>query len=456
MRIVSRRHSDKGEIAMWSMQGIRKSTLAACTLLLGAVNLVQAVTYRVEQITPAQVGNTTYTISGGNQYLNDLGQVVGEGRTYSDDTVYNTGSRAFRWSHGRLRPLGTLGSDALGYGVSIPSAINDVGLIAGRSRQFVNAIDHGPHAFVWQEGRLLGLETGALVASEAVAMNARGEVAGAGRRFEQGQDRGTRAILWTEKGLLDLGTLGVDASGHGWSVATAINCHGQVVGASNVYDSEGNATGQHAFLWAKGAMHDLGVLGVDLGYSTSSATAINCHGQVVGASDVYDSEGNWLDQRAFLWADGAMHELRLDPGYSYSTATAINKKNQVLGWSNVSDSAGNGLGPHALLWTKGTMQDVAALCLDESSSPIVPHLNDAGQVVGCSTHIENGVANGNRAFLYQNGATVDLNTLLPADSGVLLENALAINNRGQITAFGTRTTAAETYQVYVLLKPLRR
>src|SRR5262245_7626007 len=121
------------------------------------------------------------------------------------------------------------------------------------------------------------------------------------------------------------------------------------------------------------------------------------------------------------------------------------------------DSAGNWLGQHAFLWTNGTMRDLGtALCLDESGSPIVPSLNDAGQVVGCRTHVENGVVNGNRAFLYQNGAIVDLNTLLPADSGLLLENALAVNNRGQITAFGTRTTAAETYQVYVLLTPVRR
>ena len=98
------------------------------------------------------------------------------------------------------------------------------------------------------------------------------------------------------------------------------------------------------------------------------------------------------------------------------------------------------------------MQDLGALGVDEfgTSFSFPNALNDAGQVVGVST----GVANGNRAFLYQNGAMVDLNTLLPASSGLLLENALAINNRGQITAFGTRTTAAGTYQVYVLLTPL--
>ncbi len=446
---------------MCGMKVLRKSTLAMCVLLLGSVTLAHAVTYGVEQITPAAVGNTTYTIQSGNQYLNNLGQVVGESRTYSDDKVYNQGPRAFRWSHGRSQPLGTLGSDALGYGESNPSAINDVGLVAGRSLQFVNAIDRGPRAFVGRAGRLLQLETGAFVASEAVAMNARGEVAGSGRRFEQGQDRGTRALLWTEQRPLDLGTLGVASSGFGWSAATALNTNRQVVGSSLVYGSGGNGLGQHAFFWANGAMRDLGVLGVDLGFSFSYAIAINRNSRVVGYSDVYDSAGNWLGQHAFLWAGGTMQDLGVlgvDLGFSFSTATAINTNNQVLGSSDVYDSAGNWVGQHAFLWAGGTMQDLGALSVDEfgTSFSFPNALNDAGQVVGVSTQSENGVAVGNRAFLYQNGAMVDLNTLLPADSGLLLENALAVNNRGQITAFGTRTTAEGTYQVYVLLTPLKR
>jgi probable HAF family extracellular repeat protein len=435
-----------------------------CVLLLGFVHPAQVRTYRVEQITPAQVGNTTYTISAGNQYLNNFGQVVGESQTYSDDQVYNTGPRAFRWSHGKSQSLGTLGSDALGYGVSSPAAINDFGLVAGRSLQFVHAIDHGLRAFVWWEGFLHRLETGAFVASEAVAMNAWGAVAGSGRRFEQGQDRGRRALLWTAKGLRDLGTLGVNASGMGRSVATALNTQRQVVGFSDVYDSAGNGVGRHAFVWADGVMHDLGVLGVDLGFSYSQATAINSNSRVVGWSDVYDSAGNGVGRHAFVWADGVMHDLGVlgvDLGFSTSKAIAINTNNQVLGWSDVYDSAQNWLGPHAFLWTGGTMQDLGGpLCdvpEDEFEVPAkVLNLNDAGQVVGCRTHVENGVASGTRAFLYQNGAMVDLNTLVPADSGVLLENALAINNRGQITAFGTRTTGEGTSQVYVLLSPWRR
>ncbi len=92
------------------------------------------------------------------------------------------------------------------------------------------------------------------------------------------------------------------------------------------------------------------------------------------------------------------------------------------------------------------MRDLGTLGVDEyGSSFSIPYaVNDAGKVVGYSTYSENGVAKGDRAFLYQNGTMMDLNKLLSAGSGLVLENALAINNRGQITAFGTRTEGEKT------------
>jgi len=208
-------------------------------------------------------------------------------------------------------------------------------------------------------------------------------------------------------------------------------------------------------------MRDLGTLGVDPGYAFSMATAINTNDQVVGYSDYYDSAGNWFCQHAFLWASGTMRDLGTlgtDPGgFACSYAAAINTNNQVVGYSDYYDSAGNWLGQHAFLWANGTMRDLGTLGADESGfSNSTPYaVNDAGQVVGWSTYSENGVAKGNRAFLYQNGTMTDINTLLSAGSGLVLENALAINNRGQITAFGTRTEGEKTYQGYWLLTPLK-
>src|SRR5206468_8509587 len=76
---------------------------------------------------------------------------------------------------------------------------------------------------------------------------------------------------WT---LTDLGSL----DGRN-SEANAINKKGQVVGVSST------ATNDHAFLWEKGAMTDLGTLG-----RRSVPTAINDRGQVAGRSELTTGE----------------------------------------------------------------------------------------------------------------------------------------------------------------------
>jgi probable HAF family extracellular repeat protein len=74
-------------------------------------------------------------------------------------------------------------------------------------------------------------------------------------------------------------------------------------------------------------------------------------------------------------------------------------------------------------------------------------INTAGQVVGQSTYIA-GVSGlgpdlvNDHAFLWQNGTMIDLNSLLPAGSGWILEDAVAINDKGQIVCSGVSGGAA--------------
>jgi probable HAF family extracellular repeat protein len=62
-------------------------------------------------------------------------------------------------------------------------------------------------------------------------------------------------------------------------------------------------------------------------------------------------------------------------------------------------------------------------------------INDAGIIVGQSGTYGN--ASGNHAYMWQDGVMTDLNSLLPAHSGITLINATGINNAGQIVGYGT-------------------
>jgi probable HAF family extracellular repeat protein len=60
-------------------------------------------------------------------------------------------------------------------------------------------------------------------------------------------------------------------------------------------------------------------------------------------------------------------------------------------------------------------------------------INDSGVIVGES----DGEMTGERAVVFKAGVAIDLNTLIPAGTGIVLTDATAINNTGQIVVNGT-------------------
>ena len=237
----------------------------------------------------------------------------------------------------------------------------------------------------------------------AFSINSRGLVVGGSE-----SQTSSSAVLWTNGVPLDLGTPGTSSD------ATGINASGEVVGVK-VTLGRGEA-----FLWTEATgMQGLGFLrGRRNG---SDAQAINRFGQVVGSSGDY----------AFIWSKTTgMKSLGKLPGYDDSAASAINDLGQVAGISQCTNCS---LETHATLWSKakGSMLDLGVL--PGASSSAAHGINNVGQVVGQVAYSLNDY----RGFVWSpSTGMLDLNTLIPANSGWFLQYALAINDQGQIVGYG--------------------
>lgn len=235
----------------------------------------------------------------------------------------------------------------------------------------------------------------------AVAINNSGQVVGSSETGKRDADGNPieHAFLWEKGKIHDLGSLG-EAS---WAVA--INARGEVIGNS------WNANGRlHAFLWREDRMLDLGTLGG----SQSWANAINDRGQIVGNSTVRSGE-----QHAVLWREGKIVDLGTLGG-TLSAATAVNNRGQVVGWSKKPPSGG----PYAVLWEGGRMRAI----WNRRSNALA--VNERGQIVGWSqiTSFQD-----TRAAIWEEGKMLVLGT--PREHG---GEAWAINEHGLVVAKGSQ------------------
>jgi probable HAF family extracellular repeat protein len=248
--------------------------------------------------------------------------------------------------------------------------------------------------FLWQGGRIFALPTLGGLNGSANQINNVGEVVGTAEN--SAPDYGCpspqvlqfKPVVWTNGHIRELPTAAEDPDG----IAFAVNRTGQVVGGSGLCSAFTittltNLFPLHALLWEKGKVMDLGSLG-GTGYGGGNlALNINNLGQVVGNSDLPGDKAN----HAFLWAKGkGMRDLGTLPGDTFSVGLAINDSTKVVGIS-----------------------------LDANFNP--------------------------RAFVWQNGAMTDLNTLIPTNSTLFLLTACSINSEGQIVGFGVDTITGETH-----------
>ena len=272
--------------------------------------------------------------------------------------------------------------------------------------------DQEVHICLYENGRLLdisnlyGLAPLANYAVWGNAINSRGQIAA---NISNGH-----AVILSRGQVIDLG-LGGD-----YSTSLDINDFGQAVG---YYSSDGL---NRAFSYNHGTVTLLGSNGPQ---AVSFAAGVNNSGVVVGsAADSYT-----IPNHAFIYSNGVTTNLA-PFGNSESYARGINNIGQVVGeYYDVKRAAF-----HAFIYHEGVFTDIGDA---ESPLTVAYGTNDSGQIVGTTWVLRNDscrdcIEYETHAFFYENGALIDLNTLLPSNSEWKLFEAYAINNKGKIVGYG--------------------
>jgi probable HAF family extracellular repeat protein len=330
--------------------------------------------------------------------------------------------------------LGTLG------GMSRGNVINNRGWVAGYSQE-----GDFRRAILWRDAVPLDLGSLAGPAGNSSVpwpgLNQTGMVVGiteTGEADELGQAWSCRSFFpvgtpsgrqcvgfwWDGDEMRPLPTLG---GGNGF--AASVNNRGQVVGwaETDVVDDPTCTAPQRrqfrAVLWEprKGRVQELPPLPGD---SASAATAINQAGRVVGISGDCDvAVGNTTARHAVIWTDAVPARLPTLGGGAWHTPMDINDSGEIAGFSLGPD------GLRAVYWDReGGITDLGTLDGDPSSQ--AHGINARGQVVGVSGGTQTV---GSRAFLWEGGELINLNSLVLPGYGGILRDARHINDAGVIT-----------------------
>lgn len=333
---------------------------------------------------------------------------LGPGTIATYPAINASGQVAFSLIHGgrtagffhdgaTVRNIGSLGG-----GTVYINGLNDAGQIAGTSVN-ENGIEN---AFVWSAGSgMLDIraEPGR-GRSYGWAINNRGVVTGS---FGDS----ARPFRWSiGSGVEDLGVTSAFAQPSG----RVLNDAGLIAGVTTI-DDEFN----RVFAWTRAS----GLIDIDtLGSVESNPVAVGAGGEVAG-----NRLASWDDggDRPFLWTRfTGMLDLGIGRG-SMAWVNAMTPTLHIVGGIGYPDGR-----QRAMSWTRRTgMRELGTL---GGRTSVARGVNGRGQVVGFAED----KAGAMRAFAWSaGGGMLDLNRLLRrAPPTLVLEHAMAINDRGEIVA----------------------
>ena len=228
----------------------------------------------------------------------------------------------------------------------------------------------------------------------------------------------------------------------------AINDSGLVAGQLHLASSPLNKL--TPAVWSKTDLH---LLGVPASYISGIVKGMNNQGQAVGYLQKISSPPSSYDKFAVLWNNTEVTLLGSLPGGSQSQAVTINNRGHILcqstsNWENFQKHMlelyeGKKNAKKQSLIFGGFLSDQGKLIAMVDPNEVVPGIdlskgynpramNDHDSVVGSASDSHGDPV----AFIWEDNKMIDLNTLLPQNSGWRLTDAKGINNKGQIVGKG--------------------
>lgn len=303
-------------------------------------------------------------------------------------------------------------------GINNNGEVFGTGDLAGQTAGFVQRAGAGAATF-------LALPGNAASSPEPLPemINNNGDVVGS--FITNSVDSDTHAIEWpggttpTDLEPSINNALGFDGAD---AVANGINDHGLIVVEATAGNFAAGVTIQGSTI---SKLPGLPGGGGAAGSPNSNPIAVNNNNLIVGSA--VDSADNEV---AAKWQNGKITELGELPGSFGTEALAVNSTGLAVGAS----ISGTDFNEHAVEFVNGKVIDlrVPGETFNDAAAKAV---NDSGVIVG-------GDGNGD-AFAFASGHSVNLNTLIPAGSGVTLTIANGINNNGVIVGDATINSSGQ-------------
>ncbi len=299
----------------------------------------------------------------------------------------------------QIKNIGSLGGTSV-----TPKAMNNNGEVVGQASTAASSYD-----MFYYDGLMINLsEQLGLGAGLATTINNRGEIAG---KASFPGSSSAEFFVYDSRGVVKLDELLPELNSAFAGQIERLSDNGVMVG------EVGSSSKQAFMITPVDSGYEYKTIGID--GKDNWAIAVNSHGYAVGFAR--DSAGPSNDQ-AFLYDGNSSFEIGSLGGYS--KPTDINDNGTIIGYSYTGSST------KAFVYENGVMQTLGTL---GGSTTQALDINNQGIVVGWGYD----ASYKERAIIFADGSTIDLNSYLPENSGWFLKRAVAINERGEILGTGT-------------------